>query len=154
MISKEAVAPAKEISAEGYLPVVTDPEIQKLADALQRCTLRDASASDSSKQTDGGASRSGGEERRALSSESGTGELSSASGAEQLRDTLLSGRFAHLVSSEPLVSTDPIPSFQLNPIHGTPPALPNFEPKMTMEKNLLLLLQESEGREAALQARL
>ena len=89
-----------------------------------------------------------------MSSESGTGELSSVSGAEQLCDTLLSGRFAHLVSSEPLVSTDPIPSFQLNPIHGTPPMLPNFEPKMTMEKNLLLLLQESEGREAALQARL
>lgn len=152
VISKEAVAPAKEISAEGYLPVVTDLEIQKLADALQWCTLRDASASDSSKQTDGGASRSGGEERQALSSQSGTGELSSALGAEQLRDMLLSGHFAHLVLSEPLVSTDPIPSFQLNPIHGTPPVLPNFEPKTTMEKNLLLLLWESEGCKAALQA--
>lgn len=63
VISKEAVAPAKETSAEGYLPVVMDPEIQKLADALQRCTLHDASASDSGEQTDGGASRSGGEER-------------------------------------------------------------------------------------------
>ena len=72
-----------------------------------------------------------------MSSESGTGELLSVSGAEQLHDTLLSGRFAHLVSSEPLVSTDPIPSFQLNPIHGTPPA---DEPGIMVGPNTLPFL--------------
>ena len=41
MILKKAMAPAKETLAEGYLPVVMDPEIQKLADTLQQWSLHD-----------------------------------------------------------------------------------------------------------------
>jgi hypothetical protein len=172
VISKEAMAPSKETSCEGYLPAVVLPEIRMLAKMMRSMSLGETSGEGGERRDNGdvrdevaGTGDSGdnddgqnapapddsdedegGRVSVGSSASMTNGSLGPVNAIRPLIDAMTTGTLAYLVSSATASSASSVPPKIAAPIRPPTKDSASFTPKSTTELAMLERADQTESR--------
>lgn len=180
VITKDMMAPAKETSCEGHLPIIPETPVRVIAKLLRDLTVKDKVLEEDETELslDLGDRGDEWESEGNQAAESGDQELTDAINFTRASSprtqpntnsillpidpaiaiknavkSLSETALAHLISAEPMSSAASMPHHASAPIPLATTSTLQIEPKTKVEVALLAALREAEMREASLQRR-